>query len=48
MLKYSDFSYLEISTYLNFSSQSHFIRVFKKYKNMTPKKYREMFFRTNF
>lgn len=45
MLKYSDESYAEISTILNFSSQSHFIRVFKKYNGDTPKQYRERNYR---
>ena len=41
MLKYSDYTYAEISSFLNFSSQSHFTRVFKKHKGITPKQYRE-------
>ncbi len=40
MLKNSDFSYLEISLSLGFSSQSAFISVFKKHTGMTPKEYR--------
>lgn len=32
---------LEISTYLGFSSQSHFQKVFKELTGMTPKEYRE-------
>lgn len=46
MLKYSDHSCLEISDYLCFSSESHFIQVFKKRTGYTPKAYREEFFRT--
>ncbi|MCM1166480.1 MAG: AraC family transcriptional regulator [Ruminococcus sp.] len=42
MLKFSDYSYAEISAILAFSSQSHFIRVFKKYVGQTPKEYRDM------
>ena len=45
MLKFSDYSCLEISDYLCFSSESHFIYVFKKQTGYTPKKYREHFFR---
>lgn len=46
MLKYSDYSCLDISEYLCFSSESHFIQVFKKRTGYTPKAYREKFFRT--
>lgn len=41
MLKYSEFSYLDISLALGFSSQSSFISVFKKKTGMTPKEYRQ-------
>ncbi|NBJ94224.1 AraC family transcriptional regulator [Parablautia muri] len=44
MLKYSDYTYAEISSFLNFSSQSHFIRAFKKKKGITPKQYREKYY----
>ncbi|MBO4887026.1 MAG: helix-turn-helix transcriptional regulator [Firmicutes bacterium] len=40
MLRYSDMSYAEISQVLAFSSQSHFIAVFKKANGCTPKEYR--------
>ena len=46
MLKFSDHSCLEISDYLCFSSESHFIQVFRKHTGYTPKVYREKFFRT--
>lgn len=41
MLRYSDRSIAEISSYLNFASQSYFGTQFKKYYQMTPKQYRE-------
>lgn len=40
LLHYTDYSYSEISALLAFHSQSHFIQVFKKYTEMTPKIYR--------
>lgn len=46
MLKYSDYSCMDISEYLCFSSKSHFIQVFKKNTGYTPKIYREKYFRT--
>lgn len=41
LLRYSDLSYLVISTSLGFSSQSSFIVVFKEITGVTPKVYRE-------
>lgn len=41
LLRYSDKSLTAIASYLGFSSQSHFARVFKKYAAMTPGEYRE-------
>ncbi len=41
MLKFSDFSYLEVSLALGFSSQSSFISVFRKITGVTPKVYRQ-------
>ncbi|MCH5325146.1 MAG: AraC family transcriptional regulator [Eubacterium sp.] len=46
LLKYSDFSCVEISDYLCFSSESYFIQVFKAYTKMTPREYRSRYFRT--
>ena len=43
LLKYSEASLTESSEYLCFSSQSHFGKVFKVYKNMTPKQYRDYY-----
>ncbi len=45
LLKYSDYSCIEISNYLCFNSESYFIQVFKSYTKLTPKEYRERFFR---
>ena len=46
LLKFSDYSCIEISNYLCFSSESYFIQVFKAHTKLTPKEYREKFFRT--
>lgn len=40
MLKYSNKSIAEISAHLNFSSQSYFTKVFRKYAGLTPKDYK--------
>ena len=40
LLCYSDFSLAEISSYLSFSSQSHFNQTFRAYEGMTPRQYR--------
>ena len=45
MLKYSDYSSIDIGNYLNFSSHSHFISAFRKHTGLTPKQYREEYFR---
>lgn len=47
MLKYSDFSPIEIGNILGFSSHSHFINSFKKQLGVTPKEYQSKYFRTN-
>ncbi len=47
MLKYSEYSCLEISEYLCFCSESHFIQVFRKHTGYTPKNYRRTFWRTH-
>lgn len=47
LLKFSDYSLIEIANYLSFSSQSHFTQLFKKYNGMTPKKYRDLNYRNN-
>lgn len=45
MLRYSEFSCIAISDYLCFSSESHFIQVFRKHTGSTPRQYREANFR---
>ena len=40
MLLHSDYSYAQIAVSLGFSSQSHFIRVFREQTGMTPAQYR--------
>lgn len=44
MLQFSDYSSLEISNYLCFSSQSYFIKKFKEQIGMTPKEYRAKYY----
>ncbi|MBR6483474.1 MAG: helix-turn-helix transcriptional regulator [Clostridiales bacterium] len=41
MLRHLDESSLSIANYLGYSSQSHFIQVFKKETGMTPEEYRK-------
>ena len=47
LLRFSEFTMVEISSYLSFSSQSHFIKVFSEECGMTPKKYREAYYGTH-
>jgi len=47
MLKYSDYSFSDISNYLCFTSHSYFIKIFKSYVHMTPKEYRDRYFQSN-
>ena len=44
MLQFSDYTSLEISNFLSFSSQSYFIKQFKKIIGITPKEDRERFY----
>ena len=41
LLIYSDLSLSEIAEYVRFPNQSYFGKIFKKYKGMTPKEYRD-------
>ncbi len=43
LLLYTEFSDTEISNLLAFSSQSYFIKVFRKYIGTTPKKYKKQY-----
>ena len=45
MLRFSDYTYAEIAATLAFSSQSHFIRVFRTQTGYTPKAFRNKYFR---
>ena len=47
LLRYSEFSILEISQYLGFCSQSHFTAIFRKYAGVTPAQFRKSNFRRN-
>ena len=47
LLRYSDYSIMDISNSLSFSSQSHFIQVFQKKTGMSPHKFRIKYFRSN-
>lgn len=48
LLTYSSYSYIEIATYLGFSSQSHMGMEFKRITGMTPGEYRAKFIREDF
>jgi len=48
MLKYSKYTASEIASYLCFSSESHFIHLFKKHTGDTPKIYQKKHFRTRY
>ncbi|MDE7417417.1 MAG: helix-turn-helix transcriptional regulator [Lachnospiraceae bacterium] len=47
LLRYSDYSLIDIANYLAFSSQSYFIQTFRKLVGVTPKKYRDHYCRTS-
>ena len=46
LLRYSDQSIVDIAAYLSFSSQSHFIQIFEGYTGLTPKKYRDKYYKS--
>lgn len=46
LLRYSDESIIDIANYLAFSSQSHFIQVFENFTGLTPKKYRDKYYKS--
>jgi len=48
MLQFSDLSALDISSYLGFSSQSYFIKLFRRQIGLTPKEYRSRFYTVGF
>ena len=43
LLRFSEYTDLEISTLLCFSSQSYFIKIFKRYMEMTPREYKKRY-----
>jgi YesN/AraC family two-component response regulator len=43
LLVYTDKSLSEIAEYVNFPNQSYFGKIFRQYKQMTPKEYRNRF-----
>jgi len=43
LLRFSEYTDLEISTLLCFSSQSYFIKIFKRYMEMTPCEYKKRY-----
>lgn len=43
LLQYTDMSLSDIAIYVHFPSQSYFGRIFKRYRNITPKGYRDRY-----
>ena len=48
MLRYSEYSCAEISSFLAFHSQSHFIKAFRRKNGITPKKFRDLEYNQHF
>ena len=48
MLRFSDYSYIDIANYLSFTSHSHFIQVFRAQTGLTPKEYRDRYYENGF
>lgn len=46
LLRYSDKAVVDIANYLHFSSQSHFIQIFENFTGLTPKKYRDKYYKS--
>lgn len=46
LLRFSDYSLADIANYYSFTSQSHFSQLFLKETGLTPKKYREKYYGT--
>lgn len=47
MLRFSDYSYADISSYCGYSSQSHFTYCLRTHIGMTPKQYRDKYYSSN-
>lgn len=47
LLQFSEYTYSDISNYLQFNSHSRFINIFKKHTGMTPREYRLKYYRSN-
>lgn len=47
MLRYSEYTPIEISNYLCFSSHSYFIQTFRQETGMTPRTYQQTYFQRN-
>ncbi len=47
MLRYSEYTPIEIANYLCFSSHSYFIQIFRQETGLTPRQYQQRFFSRN-